>query len=159
MHDHPFCLWMSLFLIQGNAIQLMPTQGHFSNRSPLFLCHFTFSTWPYEPIYNYFLSYYRKNTFFIPSSFWFQSFQWIIMKKSLLISFRIDWFNLPAVQGTLKSLLEHHNSKASVLRHSAFFMPQLSHPYMTTGKAIALTRWTLVGKVMSLLLICYLGWS
>ena len=68
-----------------------------------------------------------------------------------LISFRIDWFDLLVVQGTLKSLLQHHSSKASVLQHLAFFMVQLSHPYMTTGKIIALTRWTFVGKVMSLL--------
>ena len=66
-----------------------------------------------------------------------------------LISFRIDWFDL-LVQGTLKSLLQHHSSKASVLQHSAFFIVQLSHPYMTTGKTIALTRQTFVGKVMSL---------
>ena len=69
-----------------------------------------------------------------------------------LISFRIDWLDLLAVQGTLKSLLQHHSSKASILQHSAFFIVQLSHPYMTTGKTIALTRRTLVGKVMSLLL-------
>ena len=68
-----------------------------------------------------------------------------------LISFSMDWLDLLAVQGTLKSLLQHHSSKASVLRHSAFFIVQLSHPYMTTGKTIALTRWTLVGRVMSLL--------
>ena len=68
-----------------------------------------------------------------------------------LISFRMDWLDLLAVQGTLKSLLQHHSSKASVLQHSAFFIAQLSHPYMTTGKNIALTRWTFVGKVMSLL--------
>ena len=68
-----------------------------------------------------------------------------------LISFRMDWLDLLAVQGTLKSLLQHHSSKASILRHSAFFIVQLSHPYMTTGKTIALTRWTFVGKVMSLL--------
>ena len=68
-----------------------------------------------------------------------------------LISFRMDWLDLPAVQGTLKSLLQHHSSKASILRHSAFFTVQLSHPYMTTGKTIALTRWTFVGKVISLL--------
>ena len=67
-----------------------------------------------------------------------------------LISFRMDWLDLLAVQGTLKSLLQHHNSKASSLRHSAFFTVQLSHPYMTTGKTIALTRWTFVGKVVSL---------
>ena len=69
-----------------------------------------------------------------------------------LISFRMDWFNFLTVQGTLTSLLQHHSSKASILRHSAFFIVQLSHPYMTTGKSIALTRRTLVGKVMSLLL-------
>ena len=69
------------------------------------------------------------------------------------ISFRIDWLDLFAVQGTLKNLLQHHSSKASILRHSAFFIVQLSHPYMTTGKTIDLTRWTFVGKVMSLLYI------
>ena len=68
-----------------------------------------------------------------------------------LISFRMDWLDLLAVQGTLKSLLQHHSSKASILRHSAFFIDQLSHPYMTTGKTIALTRRTFVSKVMSLL--------
>ena len=68
-----------------------------------------------------------------------------------MISFRIDWFDLLAVQGTLKSLLQHHGSKASVLQCSAFFMVQLSHPYMTTGKTIDFTIWTFVGKVMSLL--------
>ena len=73
-----------------------------------------------------------------------QSFQW-------LISFRMDWLDFHAVQETLKSLLQHHSSKASVLQHSAFFIAQLSYPYMITGKTIALTRWTFVGKVMSLL--------
>ena len=68
-----------------------------------------------------------------------------------LISFRMDWLDLLAVQGTLKSLLQHHSSKPSILQHSAFFIVQLSHPCMTTGKTIALTRWTFVGKVMSLL--------
>ena len=68
-----------------------------------------------------------------------------------LISFRMDWLDLLAVQGTLKSLLQHHSSKASILRCSAFFIVHLSHPYMTTGKTIAFTRWTFVGKVMSLL--------
>ena len=68
-----------------------------------------------------------------------------------LISFRMDWLDLPAVQGTLKSLLQHHSSKASILGHSAFFIVQLSHPYMTTAKTIALTRRTFVDKVMSLL--------
>ena len=70
---------------------------------------------------------------------------------SALISFRIDWLDLLAVRETLKSLLQHHSSKASILRCSAFFIVQLSHPYVTTGKTIALTRWTFVGKVISLL--------
>ena len=70
---------------------------------------------------------------------------------STLISFRIDWFGPLAVQGTLKSLLQHHSSKASILWYSAFFIVQLSHSYMITGKTIALTRWTFVGKVVSLL--------
>ena len=70
-------------------------------------------------------------------------------EHSGLISFRMDWLDLLAVQGTLKSLLQHHSSKASILQHSAFFIVQLSHPYMTIGKTIVLTRWTFVGKVMS----------
>ena len=78
-------------------------------------------------------------------------------ENSGLISFRIDWFDLLAVQGTLKSLLQHQASEASVLQCSAFFMVQLSHPYMTTGKIIALTIWTFVSKVMSLLLNMLLG--
>ena len=86
-------------------------------------------------------------------NYWSFSFS-IIPSKEIpgLISFRMDWLDLLAVQGTLKSLLQHHSSKASILRHSAFFTVQPSHPYMTTGKNIALTRQTLVGKVMSLLL-------
>ena len=76
-----------------------------------------------------------------------------------LISFRMDCLDLLAVQETLKSLLQHHSSKASVLRRSGFFIVQLSHPYMTTGKTIALTGETFFGKVMSLLLICCIGWS
>ena len=85
--------------------------------------------------------------------YWSFSFSIIPSKEHPgLISFRMDWLDLPAVQGTLKSLLQHHSSKASILRCSAFFTVQLSHPYMTTGKTIALTRWTLVGKVMLLLL-------
>ena len=84
--------------------------------------------------------------------YWSFSFS-IIPSKEIpgLISFRMDWLDLLAVQGTLKSLLQHHSSKASILRRSAFFIIQLSHPYMTTGKTIALTRRTFVGKVMSLL--------
>ena len=85
--------------------------------------------------------------------YWSFSFS-IIPSKEIpgLISFRMDWLDLLAVQGTLKSLLQHHSSKASILRPSAFFTVQLSHPYTTTGKTIALIRWTFVGKVMFLLL-------
>ena len=85
----------------------------------------------------------RKDNFF---------FFWIAPKsQAVLISFRMDWLDLLAVQGTLKSLLQHHSSKASILWSSAFFIVQLSHPYMTTGKTIALARWTFVGKEMSLI--------
>ena len=76
-----------------------------------------------------------------------------------LISFRMDWLDLLAAQGTLKSLLQYHSTKVSIFRHSAFFAVQLSHPYMTTGKTIALTRRTFVGKECLCFLICYLGWS
>ena len=83
--------------------------------------------------------------------YWRFSFSIIPSKEHPgLISFRIDWLDLLAVQGTLKSLLQHHILKASTLQRSAFFTVQLSHPYMTTGKTIALTKWTFVGKVMSL---------
>ena len=85
--------------------------------------------------------------------YWSFSFSIIPSKETPgLISFRMDWLDLLEVQGTLKSLLQHHSSKASILQCSAFSTVQLSHPYMTTGKTIALTRWTLVGKVKSLLL-------
>uniref|UniRef100_A0AC11DJL7 Uncharacterized protein n=1 Tax=Ovis aries TaxID=9940 RepID=A0AC11DJL7_SHEEP len=89
--------------------------------------------------------------------YWSFSFS-IIPAKEIpgLISFRMDWLDLLAVQGTLKSLLQHHSSKASILRRSAFFTVQLSHPYMTTGKTVALIRRTLVGKVMSLPLLCHM---
>ena len=87
------------------------------------------------------------------TKYWSFSFSIIPSKEiSGLISFRMDWLDLLSVQGTLKSLLQDHSSKASILRHSAFFTVQLSHPYMTTRKPIALTRWILVTKVMSLLL-------
>ena len=92
--------------------------------------------------------------------YWSFSFS-IIPSKEIprLISFRMDWLDFLAVQGTLKSLLQHHSSKASILRYSAFFIVQLSHPYMTTGKTIALIRRTFVDKVMSLLFNMLLGWS
>ena len=84
--------------------------------------------------------------------YWSFSFSIIPSKDIPGVIFRMDLLDLFEVQGTLKSLLQHHSSKASILQHSAFFIVQLSHPYMTTGKTIALTRWTFVGKVMSLLL-------
>ena len=93
-------------------------------------------------------------------SYWSFSFNISSSKQySGLISFRMDWLDLLAVQGTLKSLLQHHSSKASILRHSPFFIVQLSHPYMATGKTIALTRQTFVGKVMSLLFNMLSGFS
>ena len=92
--------------------------------------------------------------------YWSFSFSIIPSKEHPgLISFRMDWLDLFAVQGILRSLLQHHSSKASILQHSAFFTVQLSHSYMITGKTIALTRWTFVGKGMSLIWICHLGWS
>ena len=91
--------------------------------------------------------------------YWSFSFSIIPFKEIPgLISFRMGWLDLLAVQGTLKSLLQHHSSKASILWCSAFFTVWLSHSYMTTGKTIALTRQTFVGKVMSCVWICYLGW-
>ena len=83
--------------------------------------------------------------------YWSFSFSIIPSKEHSGLIFRMDWLDLLAVQGTLKSLLQHHSSKASILQHSAFFIIQLSHPYMTIRKTIALTRWTFVDKVMSLL--------
>ena len=92
--------------------------------------------------------------------YWTFSFSIILSKEHPgLIPFRMDWLDLLAVQGTLKSLLQHHSTKASILRCSAFFTVQLSHLYMTTGKTIALTRWTIVGKVMSLLLNMLSGYN
>ena len=108
---------------------------------------------------------FQMSQFFVSGGHKYWSFSFSICLSndySALIFFRMDWLDLPAVQGTLKSLFQHHKSKASILWHSAFFIVQLSHPYMTTGKTIALTRWTFVGKVMSLclcFLICCLGWS
>ena len=92
--------------------------------------------------------------------YWSFSFS-IIPSKEIqgLISFRMDWLDLLAVQGTLKSLLQHHSSKASILQRSAFFTVQLSHPYVTTGKTIALTRRTLLAKQCLWFSTCYLGWS
>ena len=109
----------------SSHLQSFPASGVFSNKSALHI------RWPK----------YWSFSFNINSS----------NEHSGLMSFRMDWLDLLAVQGTLKSLLQHHSSKASILWHSAFFTVQLSHPYMTTRKTKALTRWTFVGKIMSLL--------
>ena len=121
MAFNPFVLYCPLFLLPS----VFPSIRVFSNESVL--CF----RWPKYWSFSFNIS---------PSS-----------EYSGLISFRIDWFGLLAVQGTLKALLQHHSSKASVLWRSAFFMVQFSHPYMTTGKTIAVFIWTLVSKVMSLL--------
>ena len=118
--------------------------------SYLILCHPLFLLPPIPPSIRVFSS---KSTLLMRwPKYWSFSFSIIPSKEHPgLISFRMDWLDLLAVQGTLKSVLQHHSSKASILRCSAFFIVQLSHPYMTTGKTIALTRRTFVGKVMSLL--------
>ena len=135
-----------------------PAPGVYSNSCPLsWCCHPTI--WPcIVPFFSHIQSF-SASGFFQMSQFFASGGQSIRVSASTsvlpmnkgLISFRMDWLDLLAVQGTLKSLLQHHSSKASVLRHSAFFIVQLSHPYMTTGKTIALIRWTFVGTVMSLL--------
>ena len=116
---------ISSSVVPFSCLHSFPASGFFSNESVLCI------RWPKYWSFSFSIS---------PSS-----------EYSGLISLRIDWFDLLVVQGTLKSLLQHHSSKTSILQRSAFFMVQLSHPYMTAGKTIALTRWTFVGKVMSLL--------
>ena len=123
MPSNHLILYRPLLLV----FSIFPNIGYFSNESVLCI------KWP---------KYWNFSFNISPSS-----------EHSGLISFRMEWLDLLAVQGTLKSLLQHHSSKASILWHSAFFIVQLSHPYMTTGKTIALIRWTFVGKVMSLLFI------
>ena len=121
MPSNHFILCCPLLLLPS----IFPSTRVFSNESVL--C----ARWPNDWSFNFSIS---------PSN-----------EYSGLISFRMDWLDLLAVQGTLKSLLQHHSSKASILQHSAFFIVQLSHLYMTTRKTIALTRWTFVGKIMPLL--------
>ena len=127
------------------SIELVMSSSH------LILCHPLLLLPPISPSIRVF---FNESTLRMRwPKYWSFSFS-IILSKEIpgLISFRMDWLDLLAVQGTLKSLLQHHRSKASILRRSAFFAVQLSHPYMTTGKTIALTRRTFVGKVISLLL-------
>ena len=121
--------------------------------SPLFLCGACFVCRLPAPIPPSIRVFSNESTLHMRwPKYWSFSFS-ICPSKEIpgLISFRMDWLDLLAVQGTLKSLLQHHSSKASILLHLAFFTVQLSHPYMTTGKTIALTSWTFVGKIMSLL--------
>ena len=126
--SNPLILCHPLLLLPS----IFPSIGVFSSESVLRI------TWP---------KYWRFSFSISPSN-----------ECSGLISFRIDWLDLLAVQGTLKRLLQHHSSKASILQCSDVFIVQLSYPYMTTGKTMALTRWTFVGKVMSLVSVCCLGW-
>ena len=154
-----------------------PTPGVYSNSCPLSRwCHPTISS--YVVPFSSCLQSFPESGSFQMSQFFASGGQSIGVSASKLIfpmntkgwsplgwsdwmDFRMDWLDIPAVQGALKSLLKHHNSKASILQCSTFFIVQCSHPYMTTGKTIALTRWIFVGKVTKCLcfLICGLGWS
>ena len=126
--------------------------------SHLILCHPLLLLPPIPPSIRVFS--YESTLHMQWPKYWNFSFSIIPSKEHPgLISFSMDWLDLLAVQGTLKSLLQHHSSKVSILRHSAFFTVQLSHLYMTAGKTIALTRWTFVGKVMSLFFNMLSGWS
>ena len=132
-------------LLKFLSIKLVMSSNH------LILCHLLLLLPPIPPSIRVFCN---GSTLRVRwPKYWSFSFSIIPSKEYPgLISFRMDWLDLLAVQGTLKSLLQQHSSKASILQHSAFFRVQLSHPYVTTGKTIALTRWTFVDKVMSLLL-------
>ena len=133
-----------------------PTSGAYSNSCPLsWWCHPTISS-SVIPFSSHLQTFPASGSFPVDQFFAWggQTFSFSISPSneySGLICFRTDWLDLLVVQGTLKSLLKHHSSKASILWRSAFFIVQLSHPYMTTGKTIAMTSWTLVGKVTSLL--------
>ena len=131
-------------LLKLMSIELVMTSNHSSSVSPFSSCLQSFPASGVPSIQGVvcirWLKYWSFSFSISPSN-----------EYSGLISCRIDWLDFLAIQGTLKGLLQHHSSKASILRHSAFFIVQLSHPYMTTGKTIALTRWTFVSKVMSLL--------
>ena len=139
-----------------------PTSGACSNSCPLSQwCHPTISFFiiPFFSVFPRFRVFSNESVLHIRwPEYWSFSFSISPFNEHPgLISFRMDWLDLLAAQGTLKSLLQNHSSEPSILQCSAFFVVQLSHPYITTGKTITLTRWTLVGKVMSLLLKCHLG--
>ena len=144
-----------------------PTPRAYSNSYPSRQwCHPTISTFVI-PFSSHLQSFPASGSFQIRSALhirWtkYWSFSFNISPSNVhpgLICFRMDWLELLAVQGTLKSLIQHHSSKASILLHSAFFIVQLSHPYMTIGKTIALTRWTFVGQECLCFWICCLSWS
>ena len=145
------------FTISKSLLKLMSIESVMPSKH-LILCYLLFLLSIFPDIRVFF-----PISLFFASGGQFCSFSFSISPSneySGLISFRIDWFDLFAVQGTLKSLLQHHSSKVSLLQHSAFFMVQLSHPYMTIGNTIALTIQTFVGEVMSLFLNTHcLGWS
>ena len=141
------------FTISRSLLKLMSMESVMPSNH-LFLCHPLLLLPSIFPSIRVFSS--ESASCCIARSFQYCSFSFRISPSneySGLVSFRIDWFDVLAVQGTLKGLLQDYNSKATILQHSAFFMVQLSHPYMTTGKTIALTIWTFVSKVMSLLFI------
>ena len=136
-----------------------PTPGAYSNSCPLSRwCHPTISSSvvPFSHLQSFPASVFSSES--VLCIRWPSIGASASNEYSGLISFRMDWLDILEDQGTLKSPLQYHSSKASVLQHSAFFIVQLSHPYMTTRKTIALTRWTFVGKVMSLLFKSCLGW-
>ena len=138
-------------LLKLMPIELVIQSIHLILRCPLLLLP---SVFPSIKVFSNYLAFHIRWP-----NYWIVRFSIIPSGEySELISLRIDWLDL-AVQGTLKSLLQHHSSKASILRHSAFFMVQLSHPYMTAGKTIAVTRWTLSAKKCLCFLICCLGLS
>ena len=144
-----------------------PTPGAYSNSCPsCWWCHLTIPS-SVKHFSSCLQSFPASGSFPMSQFFWIRWPKYWSLSFSIspssgypgLISFRMDWLDLLAVQVTLKSLLQHHSSKASILRCLVFFRVQLTHPYMTNGKTIALTRQTFVGKVMSLFLICCLGLS
>ena len=143
---------ISQSLLKLMSIELVMPFNHFMVCHPLLLLH---------PIFPSIRVFSNESALRIRwPKYWNFSFSISLSNEySGLISFRIDWLDHLAVQGTLKSLLQHHSLKASILQRSAFCMVRLSHLYVTTGKTIALTRWTFVGKVMSLLFNIFLGWS
>ena len=142
-HQASLSITNSQSLLKLMSIELVMPSNHLILSRPLLLLP---SIFPNNRVFSN-----ESVLCFRPPKYWSFSFSTSPSNEHPgLISYRMDWLDLPEVQETLKSLLQHHSSKASILQHSAFFVVQLSHPYMTTGRTIALTLWTFVGKVMSL---------